>query len=317
MSYILEALTRSEKQRERSTIPTLTTAYLTQESKLTTHGLWQLMTIGLMSIAVVAAVYFASTRYFGPHAEHSLAREEAAAGSALDSGATRSADISAQPGPPAPAEPVSDGASRTPTRSNENVLDQVASARVGEHSQAGDGYIKASTARSTAKPSFETTESQAQGSAKSSKQPLSPQSRWLAEEILALRREAEQGTPGERAVSAAPADAQQPTSAGVSGSDATGESGHAVDGATAKAQSEQTADLPLLAELPLAKRKAIPPLEMNVHAYARSRGDRKVLINMRVYREGERLREGPMVDAITPSGVELTFDDQRFRLLAH
>jgi len=57
-------------------------------------------------------------------------------------------------------------------------------------------------------------------------------------------------------------------------------------------------------------------LHLDVHVYSETPQERFVLINMRNYHEGERLQEGPVVDAITPGGVILSFRGQRFRMQA-
>jgi general secretion pathway protein B len=55
-------------------------------------------------------------------------------------------------------------------------------------------------------------------------------------------------------------------------------------------------------------------LHLDVHVYSDRPQERFVLINMLKYGEGERLQEGPLVDAITPDGVVLSFRGQRFRM---
>ena len=55
-------------------------------------------------------------------------------------------------------------------------------------------------------------------------------------------------------------------------------------------------------------------MHLDVHVYSDQPRERFVLINMRKYHEGERLQEGPVVDAITPDGVILSFQGQRFRM---
>jgi general secretion pathway protein B len=55
-------------------------------------------------------------------------------------------------------------------------------------------------------------------------------------------------------------------------------------------------------------------LRLDVHVYSDQPHERFVLLNMRKYHEGERLQEGPVVDAITPGGVTLSFRGQRFRM---
>jgi general secretion pathway protein B len=55
-------------------------------------------------------------------------------------------------------------------------------------------------------------------------------------------------------------------------------------------------------------------LHLDVHVYSDQPHERFVLINMRKLHEGEQLQEGPMLDAITPDGVILSFRGQRFRM---
>ena len=53
---------------------------------------------------------------------------------------------------------------------------------------------------------------------------------------------------------------------------------------------------------------------MDVHVYSDKPGQRFVLINSRRYREGEQLKEGPVVEAITREGALLRYGEQRFML---
>jgi general secretion pathway protein B len=55
-------------------------------------------------------------------------------------------------------------------------------------------------------------------------------------------------------------------------------------------------------------------LHLDVHVFSETPGERFVLINMRKYRQGETLQEGPVVDDITPDSVILSFRGQRFRM---
>ncbi|MGI9319965.1 MAG: general secretion pathway protein GspB [Thiogranum sp.] len=57
-------------------------------------------------------------------------------------------------------------------------------------------------------------------------------------------------------------------------------------------------------------------LRLDVHVFGDQPQKSFVLINMRKYREGEKLQEGPQLDEITPEGVILSFSGQRFRLQA-
>lgn len=53
-------------------------------------------------------------------------------------------------------------------------------------------------------------------------------------------------------------------------------------------------------------------LRLDVHVYAEAPADRFVLINLQKYHEGEQLQEGPVLDAITPEGVVLSYRGERF-----
>lgn len=57
-------------------------------------------------------------------------------------------------------------------------------------------------------------------------------------------------------------------------------------------------------------------LRLDVHVFGDQPHKSFVLINMRKYREGEKLQEGPQVDEITAEGAILSFRGQRFRLQA-
>lgn len=50
---------------------------------------------------------------------------------------------------------------------------------------------------------------------------------------------------------------------------------------------------------------SIPDLHLDIHVYSDVPKDRFVFINMSKHREGSQLKEGPVVDKITPDGVVL------------
>jgi general secretion pathway protein B len=67
-------------------------------------------------------------------------------------------------------------------------------------------------------------------------------------------------------------------------------------------------------ELRLAGSLQLPELHLDIHVYADDAAERFVFINMSKYRENSRLDEGPVVSAITPEGVVLEHQGQRFLL---
>lgn len=71
---------------------------------------------------------------------------------------------------------------------------------------------------------------------------------------------------------------------------------------------------PLLDVLSGNARRNIPAMKLDVHIHSGEAGQRFVVINGRRYREGERLEEGPTLEAITVSGATLRQGRQRFQL---
>ena len=72
--------------------------------------------------------------------------------------------------------------------------------------------------------------------------------------------------------------------------------------------------LPAMQELQLRGLIALPELHLDVHVYSEAGDERFVFVNMKKYREGERLREGPYLESITPQGIILQHNGQRFIL---
>lgn len=74
-----------------------------------------------------------------------------------------------------------------------------------------------------------------------------------------------------------------------------------------------TGRIPHLVELPLAFQKSVPDLTFNSHIYSSSPSARRVMINNRNLRVGDRF-SGLVVENITEDGVVLSKDGQRFRV---
>jgi general secretion pathway protein B len=80
---------------------------------------------------------------------------------------------------------------------------------------------------------------------------------------------------------------------------------------------EEKADqevLPSISELNLTGRQALPELHIDVHVFATQPAERFVYINMRKYREGATLAEGPVLERIRRDGVVLNYEGMRFVL---
>ena len=72
--------------------------------------------------------------------------------------------------------------------------------------------------------------------------------------------------------------------------------------------------LPYLEELPSAFRGSVPQVTVDVHVFTDNPEQRFVLVNLRRFREGERLPSGLRLEHITPDGVALEWQGRRFRL---
>ncbi len=72
--------------------------------------------------------------------------------------------------------------------------------------------------------------------------------------------------------------------------------------------------LPSISEINLSGEQALPDLHLDVHVYATTPAERFVYINMRKYREGATLQEGPILERIRRDGVVLNFHGVRFVL---
>ena len=72
--------------------------------------------------------------------------------------------------------------------------------------------------------------------------------------------------------------------------------------------------LPSVSEINLTGQQALPELHLDVHVYATKPAERFVYINMRKYREGATLTEGPVLERIRRDGVVLDFQGLRFVL---
>jgi general secretion pathway protein B len=64
----------------------------------------------------------------------------------------------------------------------------------------------------------------------------------------------------------------------------------------------------------LTARGSLPALHLDLHVYATQAQQRFIFVNSRKYREGDTLAEGPVVEQITADGAVLNFRGSRFKL---
>ena len=76
----------------------------------------------------------------------------------------------------------------------------------------------------------------------------------------------------------------------------------------------QEDSIPLLDELPLSVRAAIPDLRFAGHVYSDQPQKRMIIINSRVVREGDRVDNGLTLERITNRGVVMRFKRSLFQV---
>ena len=134
---------------------------------------------------------------------------------------------------------------------------------------------------------------------------MSPEMQRLEQEILAIKREVETAAQSDQA--------QTPSASSAAAGEASSTDARAASAITAGTR----ADVALgVAGLSPATRASLPPLNVNAHAYAQVPEQRMIIVNMKRYREGDRMREGPVVETITPKGAVLLYEQRRFELPA-
>ncbi len=72
--------------------------------------------------------------------------------------------------------------------------------------------------------------------------------------------------------------------------------------------------LPRLDQLRAAGLVSVASIRVDMHVYSEEAAKRFVFINMKKYREGERLTEGPTIEEITQDGIIMTQQGNRFIL---
>ena len=70
--------------------------------------------------------------------------------------------------------------------------------------------------------------------------------------------------------------------------------------------------LPSMETLQLKGVITLPPMRIDLHVYSEVPAERFVFVNMKKQTEGSQLPEGPTVETITPEGVTLFWQGQRF-----
>ncbi|MCG6895632.1 MAG: general secretion pathway protein GspB [Thiocapsa sp.] len=297
MSYILEALKRSQQARELGRVPTLdTTGILSDEKEPVPRGHWGLLSVGLASVAVVIALYAVLRAPPPPIVSQGGAAEAMPSGRAEETAATPS-----------------------PTDRRETPLDEGTSIAAAG-SAAGAPLVEPPPRRSPAAETPATRPLSAGYDADDEGEVIgedelayeSELDPWLEQE-LQRQLDAEQVMDAEP--SQPPTPARRPERAPVpvdlvEDIEAFKQQVRREQGIPPPPSKRQPADIrgdPTKLRLTPVQQAQLPAYFMTVHVYDADASKRFVLINALRYGEGEETREGIRVERIVPEGAVLSY----------
>jgi general secretion pathway protein B len=78
------------------------------------------------------------------------------------------------------------------------------------------------------------------------------------------------------------------------------------------AAAEDISRLPSWYELPQEFRNRLDLPRLDLHAYSEEPQNRFILVNLKKYREGERLESGLVLEEILPDGMVMSYQGERF-----
>ena len=319
MSYILEALKKSQEERELGRVPTLASGPYPHMGRPSRTSPWALTAVALAGIAVLIALYaalgtrradsdaapgratvVASDAAVKPPPETKPATEGASEPTPAQVKAKPARLATSKPPPSKTAEGIDvedmapeSVAEQPPVLGTDELLDQV-----NRYEEEGGFAPDATGERQPGPPSVF-----APGSGRGMASDTPPVPPDLRREILnfkekALREGAKRPRPvpesGVRETSApAPIKPEKAPPARLGG---------------VEPAASDVAHL----RLPPEVASKLPPTRVTVHVYSEDPAKRFVLINSLRAQEGERIESGVMIEEIRPDGVILSFEGHRF-----
>ena len=320
MSYILDALSKSQMQRERGAVPTLMTVFPQPKATPPAIKYWLTAAICLLSIGMLVSGYALSGRAQDPPSSHDAIAKLAEPSPAPTKNIVSPASVVALDQKASMANthtrPVTRQVKQSASVQNEFWPSTVDDRNVAENPVPRQPKPVAASAVIVAPEPSNIDVSDTR---------LTLASKWLIEELSALER-ASQGVEPRKHASATKAQSEDhpiraqaaasakapvvPTSELRPSDRNAGQQQPVVLGSPARSGDQ----LPVLSEMTRETRDSLPSMEINVHSYVKSPEKRMVMINMKRYGEGDRIAEGPIIDAITQTGVVLVHETQRFHL---
>lgn len=334
MSYILEALKKSQAERELGRVPTLDTSVLFEEDKAEPkRGPWLPLALGLAAAALLLALYAALRGPVvqppgGAPTPATLPRPEAGsvpipvpASSARVAGPTDDPGASMAPAPeasPAGSVPGPNDAGATPGTSLPVHLP--VSIPPGAEPPAAEPLVEAPPPRSAIRsqvPEPATATPDPTGAGADARHPrteadLDAELQRELERQLALEPEAEPAPEPEALQEPAPTPVPRELIEEIEAFKDQVRRGPAKAQASPKQAVAAKAQDPTTLRLTPAQEAALPAFMMTVHVYVQDKAQRFVLINGLKYGEGDQTREDLKVEQILPNGAVLSFQGNPF-----
>ena len=282
MSFILDALRKSENERQRQGGPGL--AEVAVAAPKTKTSTWATAAVVLLLANLVAVGVLMLRRARAPDAVAPVS-QAASAATPSNVAAAPPAATAPQPTVAAPLSPATTPSSSVAAQPAPALTEPPASTPAPRDAAAG------------VPPMLQPADAAAPGS--ETRNPLEYEVSGGPPPVDPVLAERSASTPA-----GPPAVTEYPTRPGS----VVYEQGPDAGGSTAEA----AAALPTIDDIGL--QGGVPELHIDLHVYADSPEGRFVFINKRKYREGETLQEGPRVEEITRNGVVLNQHGRRFIL---
>lgn len=331
MSYILEALKKSQQERELGQVPRLQAPMLDEPQEPTRAQSWVFAALGLASLAVMLALYAAlqSSRPASEPMEASLGLgaqvDQAPGGDAQPPAGETESSV---PASSAPADAVTAAAEPAAPLSLDDPVDLSVEPQVlvvpappkpGERLPRGADELRRAVLGAEAPPSIEPRR------AEPPRPPPAPEFAPVPPELIAeiedFKRTYQQGIgpptggsadsgTGEQRLAAAaprsnPAAPAKPVSSDAGSGARSGAGANAMPDGAASSSAKP-------APLSGALRRQLPPLSMTVHVYDDEPSRRFIYLNGSKVREGELTRDGFFVEQVLADGAIVRYDEHRF-----
>jgi len=278
MSYILEALNKSEQERQRGSVPNLQSVQVPTRPPVRKRTRWIGLFIALLIVSAASFVY-----WLQPWKTEILNEQDVTISSKA-------------PVPETVATPLS---AKLAKKLPEPKLPQP---KLTQPSVKPKDAIPAASGLVLTKPSPE----QIERTTKPVIKPVKPVARQKKPKAVVSKKKAMEPLPADTA-----RQWQKITPSSTSQAAAVKKQPHPQQ---AKPQPDSRPRLPTAAELPVAIQRGLPGIRISAHIYSDKPASRMVIINDKTVREGETVAGGLMIEEITREGVIFRFQARRFRM---